>query len=66
MTNPIERLKDSRKNKPRLVGTSTGTMGKGNKRKSNKGAKRPPYIPDDETIGGPDDRWMQPGPYPIG
>lgn len=28
--------------------------------------KRPRYIPDDSILGGPHDRWMQAGPYPLG
>ncbi len=62
MTNPIQRLQDSKKKKLRLKGTSTGTMGKGRK----KHKKRPPYIPDDDTLGSPTDKWMQMGNWPIG
>jgi len=28
--------------------------------------KNPPYIPSDDILGGPTDRWMFLGPYPIG
>lgn len=28
--------------------------------------KKPPYIPSDDILGGPDDKWMFLGPYPIG
>ncbi|KPK74955.1 MAG: hypothetical protein AMJ79_12785 [Phycisphaerae bacterium SM23_30] len=28
--------------------------------------KRPTYIPNDKILGGPNDRWMEPGPYPLG
>jgi len=28
--------------------------------------KRPAYMPDDKVLGGPTDRWMFAGPYPVG
>jgi len=28
--------------------------------------KKPAYIPDDRVLGGAADRWMMPGPYPLG
>lgn len=61
VSNPIEKIHERQKRlKQRLRGTSTGTMGHRKKK------KRPPYIPDDDTLGGPDDRWMLPGPWPVG
>lgn len=43
------------------------TSKKDRKRKKMKGkGKRPPYKPTDDTLGEPDDRWMLPGPWPIG
>jgi len=37
-----------------------------NELKSNRRRKRSRYIPSDSILGGPTDRWMHAGPYPIG
>lgn len=57
MTNPIQRLQNSKKE----------LRHKHNRlRAERKGKKRAPYIPDDDTLGGPTDKWMLPGPWSIG
>jgi len=58
MTNPIERLKNSKKEMRRKHNRIR------DKRTLKK--KRLPYDPTDDTLGGPTDRWMLPGPWPIG
>ena len=47
---------------PKVVGPRTNKLRTNRRRKR----KKPPYIPDDNILGGPADRWMFAGPYPVG